>query len=251
MKKLFKENRGFRLVFLIVLVIIVNFDVWIGIDSLAQYLGWHEPTSDWLKPNVLKPVPYGILTSSLYIFSAASLVTIPLLSGWLQSEKAPIKTIIVVTLFSVALLPLVFIWSNSLNPVPVQKEFYDSELWETVNKKRKEKGVDELISNSWTCSVATIRLNANLKIGNGGFDNTSIDKVIDEVLKPFEKTPPPEKEDPIPDFFVEFLNYGANLEEVINSWENNMGSKELFTGKKYKYGCVAAQDGYGLVITAY
>lgn len=253
MKKLFEENRAFRLIFIIILVLIVNVDVWIGVSSLTQYLGWFEYTSPTgLESNILTPIPYWISTTLLFVFSAASLIAIPLLSGSLQSENAPIGKFLMVAFISVALLPVVFIWSSSLNPTPTQKEFSGPELWKAVNAKREEKGTNELASNSWACSIAAIRLNDNLRLGNGTLDNhAGFDRALEQVTKPYEKEPIPKGENPLPEYFLEFLVYAYNAEEAIKLWENTMGHKDLFEKQDYKYGCAYAQGGYGVVITAY
>lgn len=115
-------------------------------------------------------------------------------------------------------------------------------LWEAVNKRRVELGVNPLSVKDEICTLSSIRLNEILKLGtldgHAGFS-----KLADRAdLKPtFEKYN-----------LSEFLVSGATSpQEAVNLWENTLGHKELLSGGQYVWGCVYAQDGFGVAIAAY
>jgi len=50
----------------------------------------------------------------------------------------------------------------------------------------------------------------------------------------------------------EFLVSGATSpQDAVGLWENTLGHKELLTGGQYVWGCVYAQNGFGVAIAAY
>jgi hypothetical protein len=50
----------------------------------------------------------------------------------------------------------------------------------------------------------------------------------------------------------EFLVSGATSpQNAVDLWQNTLGHKELLTGGQYVWGCVYAQDGFGVAISAY
>lgn len=117
------------------------------------------------------------------------------------------------------------------------------ELWEAVNKKRQENGVNPLDSKAEICTIAAIRLNELLSLGSldghEGFSNMPENR---PDLRPiFEKYN-----------LTEFLVSGAqDPAEAVSSWENTLGHKKLLTGGEYVWGCIYAQSGFAVAITAY
>ena len=117
------------------------------------------------------------------------------------------------------------------------------QLWEAVNKRRVELGVNSLSNKSELCTIASIRLNELLELGkldgHEGFSNLpqrrpDLSWIFDEYN------------------VSEFLVYGAqSATEAVALWENTLGHKILLTGGEYVWGCTYAQNGFGVAIAAY
>ena len=117
------------------------------------------------------------------------------------------------------------------------------ELWEEINTRRLELGVNSLSTKSELCTIASIRLNQLLDLGtldgHEGFGVLSEER--EDLLWIFEKYN-----------LSEFLVAGAESpKEAVSLWENTLGHKKLLTGGEYVWGCIYAQEGFGVAITAY
>lgn len=117
------------------------------------------------------------------------------------------------------------------------------ELWEQVNKSRVEHGVGKLTTKSELCTIASIRLNELLELGkldsHEGFSNM------------------PERRPDLKWIFEqynisEFLVQGASSpQEAVIMWLNTLGHSKLLTGGEYVWGCIYAQNSFGVAIAAY
>jgi len=117
------------------------------------------------------------------------------------------------------------------------------ELWEEVNKRRQELGVNSLSTKSELCTIASIRLNQLLELGtlDGHEGFGSLPEEREDLLWIFEKYN-----------LTEFLVAGAeNPKEAVSLWENTLGHKKLLTGGEYVWGCIYGQEGFGVAITAF
>jgi hypothetical protein len=117
------------------------------------------------------------------------------------------------------------------------------ELWEAVNKKRQEYGVNPLSNKSELCTIASIRLNELLALGtlDGHEGFSKMPDTRADLKWIFEKYN-----------LTEFLVSGAQTaDEAVSLWDNTLGHKKLLTGGEYVWGCIYAQDGFGVAITAY
>jgi len=117
------------------------------------------------------------------------------------------------------------------------------QLWEAVNKRRVQLGVNPMQVKDEICTVASIRLNQILDLdnldGHKGFSEMPKDRP--DLKWIFEKYN-----------LSEFLVSGATSpEEAVSLWENTLGHKELMSGGQYVWGCIYAQGGYGVAISAY
>lgn len=118
------------------------------------------------------------------------------------------------------------------------------ELWEAVNKRRIEKGVNALSSRSELCTIASIRLNELLVLGtldnHEGFSNMT-DRRPD-LKWIFEKY----------STVAEFLALGGSTpQETVSMWENTLGHSKLLTGGEYVWGCIYAQNTFAVAIAAF
>lgn len=117
------------------------------------------------------------------------------------------------------------------------------ELWEAVNARRKEFGVNTLASQAEICTVASIRLNELLELGklDGHEGFSSLPERRSDLTWIYEKYT-----------LSEFLLSGAKTpQEAVSLWENTLGHKKLLTGGEYVWGCIYAQAGFAVAITAY
>lgn len=117
------------------------------------------------------------------------------------------------------------------------------DLWEEVNERRMELGVNSLATKSELCTIASIRLNELLDLGtldgHEGFSNM-VDR-REDLRWIFEKYN-----------LTEFLVAGADSPtDAVSLWENTLGHKKLLTGGEYVWGCIYAQSGFGVAITAF
>ncbi|MDP3917615.1 MAG: hypothetical protein Q8Q30_00350 [Candidatus Woesebacteria bacterium] len=131
-------------------------------------------------------------------------------------------------------------------PAPVAKTYPKwggPELWEVVNKRRVEFGVNPMSIREELCTIASIRLNQLLELGkldgHEGFGKLPEERA--DVKWIFEKYT-----------LSEFLVSGAkNPTDAVSLWENTLGHKKLLSGGEYSWGCIYAQSGFGVAIAAY
>lgn len=115
------------------------------------------------------------------------------------------------------------------------------QLWEAVNKARVEYGVNALKQKDILCTIAAIRLSQIRELGkldgHEGFRG-----VYDKY-----------KDDPtVPNNVSEFLISGyPTPNQAVSAWLDTLGHRKLITGGEYVWGCIYAQDGFGVAITGY
>lgn len=127
-------------------------------------------------------------------------------------------------------------------PVP-QVTWGGPQLWDAVNKARVTNGVNPLAVKEEICTIASIRLNQLLALGildgHKGFSSMPTDRP--DLKWIFDKYN-----------LSEFLVSGASSpQNAVDLWTNTLGHKELLTGGQYVWGCVYAQNGFGVAIAAY
>ena len=118
------------------------------------------------------------------------------------------------------------------------------DLWEAVNKRRVQLGVNPLETASELCTIASIRLNQLLELGkldgHVGFSNMPQDRP--DLKWIFEKY----------SSISEFLAVGgATPEETVGLWENTLGHRKLLDGGEYVWGCIYSQNSFAVAITAF
>ncbi|MBI4033242.1 MAG: hypothetical protein HY377_01900 [Candidatus Blackburnbacteria bacterium] len=124
---------------------------------------------------------------------------------------------------------------------PLKPNYTGPELWEAVNKARVTHGVNALSQRDILCTISAIRLSQIRELGkldnHEGFDGV------------YEKY----KDDPeMPNNVAEFLISGyPTAEQAVEGWLDTLGHKKLITGGEYVWGCIYAQDGFGVAITGF
>jgi uncharacterized protein YkwD len=130
-----------------------------------------------------------------------------------------------------------------VTPKPAAKITWGGpQLWEAVNKRRVELGVNPLSVKDEVCTIASIRLNELLALGqldgHAGFSKLAERADIKPTFEKYNLS--------------EFLVSGATSpQDAVGLWENTLGHKELLNGGQYVWGCVYAQNGFGVAIAAY
>jgi hypothetical protein len=130
-----------------------------------------------------------------------------------------------------------------VTPKPLAKTTWGGpQLWEAVNKRRVELGVNPLSVKDEVCTIASIRLNELLALGqldgHAGFSKLAERADIKPTFEKYNLS--------------EFLVSGATSpQDAVGLWENTLGHKELLNGGQYVWGCVYAQNGFGVAIAAY
>ncbi|MBU0569443.1 hypothetical protein KKB40_01530 [Patescibacteria group bacterium] len=128
--------------------------------------------------------------------------------------------------------------------ISYKAEWGGPELWEAVNDKRIEYGVNPLFARDELCTIASIRLNELLTLGtldnHEGFSN--MQERRPDLVWIFDKY----------STVAEFLALGGqSAEETVSMWENTLGHKKLLTGGEYVWGCIYAQNTFAVAITAF
>ena len=118
------------------------------------------------------------------------------------------------------------------------------ELWEEVNKKRVEYGVNPLKKADDLCTIASIRLNELLDLGkldgHEGFGNMQKDRP--DLKWIFDKY----------SAVAEFLAYGGlTASETVGLWDDTLGHKKLLNGGEFVWGCIYAQNAFAVAIASY
>lgn len=128
-------------------------------------------------------------------------------------------------------------------PAPKPVAWGGPDLWTAVNKRRVELGVNQLSQRDEICTIASIRLNQLLELGrlDGHEGFSTLPEKRPDLKWIYEKYT-----------LTEFLVQGASsAQDAVNLWENTLGHKKLLTGGEYVWGCIYAQNSYGVAITAY
>lgn len=116
------------------------------------------------------------------------------------------------------------------------------ELWTAINKRRVELGVNPLKQMDLLCTIASIRLNELLGLGKLDGHEGFV-----PVLNRTDLKDQTEKYN-----ISEFLIQGYQTPEAaVAGWEGTMGHKALMSGGEYVWGCVYAQNTFGVAIAAY
>ena len=142
--------------------------------------------------------------------------------------------------------------SPTLRPLPPTKTptstslptWGGPEIWSAVNKKRQEYGVNALSQRDDLCTIASIRLNELLELGklDGHEGFSKMPEKRPDLKWIFDKY----------SNIAEFLVSGAQSpEQAVSLWENTLAHKKLLTGGEYVWGCIYAQYGFGVAITAF
>ena len=127
--------------------------------------------------------------------------------------------------------------------VPPTSDWSGPDLWQAVNTRRVQLGVNSMSTRSELCTIASIRLNELLALGtldaHAGFSN--MPETRSDLAWIFEKYN-----------LSEFLLAGAtSAEHAVFLWENTLGHKKLLDGGEYVWGCIYAQNSFAVAIAAF
>lgn len=134
--------------------------------------------------------------------------------------------------------------SEEREPTFVSASWGGPELWQAVNDKRTQLGVNPLSQRDELCTIASIRLNQLLDLGgldgHEGFSKLEEERPDLEWI--FERY----------STLAEFLAVGGQTpEDTVSLWENTLGHRKLLDGGEYVWGCIYAQNTFAVAITAF
>jgi uncharacterized protein YkwD len=190
----------------------------------------------------------------LFLSSLVGVYFLGMVNGYkLASEDAEVEISMLVDEFikQQELLPKPILPSSTPRPTytpptkaPTKVSWGGPELWEAVNKRRQEFGVNPLSQKNELCTIASIRLNELLDLGDldnhAGF--TRLQEEREDVQAIFNNY----------STVAEFLALGGQTpEETVSMWENTLGHRLLLTGGEYVWGCIYAQNTYAVAISAF
>lgn len=125
--------------------------------------------------------------------------------------------------------------------LPLKTDYTGPQLWEAINKARIEHGVSALGQRDILCTIAAIRLAQIRELGK--LDGHDGFKPVYEKYK---------DDSNMPNNVSEFLISGyPTADQAVSGWLDTLGHKKLITGGEYVWGCIYAQDGFGVAITGY
>lgn len=196
-----------------------------------------------------------IYSKLLYVFGLAILVTLfaavyflGLIQGFVAGGKNANNDSSSVSnreTLKVTPIPTIIITQRPTQIVAQQQVPWGGpQLWDEVNKRRQELGVNPLNQRDELCTISSIRLNELLELdkldGHEGFSNMRESRPDLEWI--FERY----------STIAEFLAVGGKTpEETVSLWENTLGHKKLLTGGEYVWGCIYSQDTFAVAITAF
>jgi len=197
-----------------------------------------------------------ILTSGVFVLSvmlAISVYRLAYLKGYLNGQKdmqeylTRVYTQKDATSYVIregTVIPTIAVTTSTVKKVAQGVSWGGVELWEDVNKKRVEYGVNPLKKSDDLCTIASIRLNQLLDLGkldgHEGFGNMSQDRP--DLKWIFDKY----------STVAEFLAYGGlTPSETVELWDNTLGHKKLLNGGEFVWGCIYAQNTFAVAITSY
>lgn len=139
-------------------------------------------------------------------------------------------------------LYIVLVSPRKIIPVPKKIVWGGPELWEAVNKRRVELGVNPLSKRDELCTIASIRLNQLLELGkldgHAGFVAVLERSDLKWISEKYN--------------ISEYLAAGyQSPQETVSGWEGTLGHKSLLGGGEYVWGCIYAQNGYAVAMAAY
>ncbi len=206
----------------------------------------------YLRSTILKPrnIIRNCFTTSGIAFILTLLVTLyifAVMQGYAMgssstSKTAPIiaKVIVTPTMFPETPTPT----TKPAGPKKATALWGGPELWDAVNKKRQELGVNPLGLRTELCTIASLRLNELLDLGklDGHAGFTKLTENRPELAWIFENY----------NHTAEFLAQGGSTpQETVAMWENTLGHSKLLKGGEYVWGCIYAQNTIAVAIAAF
>ena len=116
------------------------------------------------------------------------------------------------------------------------------ELWNEIQKYRREHGVPEYRQDNTLCTLASIRINQLIELGKLD-DHRGFEPLVNEYRQNGR---------------LNFGNYAENIlagyasaPEAVAAWNSSLGHAALMRDGAYVWGCAAANYNFGVLIAAY
>lgn len=132
---------------------------------------------------------------------------------------------------------------NQIQSISPKITWGGPELWEALNERRQQLGVNPLRQENELCIIASLRLNELLELekldAHKGFANLTERRP--DVKWIFEKYN-----------LYEFLISGAKTpQEAVAQWEHTLAHRILLAGGEFVWGCAYASRGFAVVLAAF
>ena len=137
---------------------------------------------------------------------------------------------------------VILVTPRKIVPVTKRKVWGGPELWEAINQRRVELGVNPLRQRDELCTIASIRLNQLLELGkldgHAGFVPVLERNDLKWISEKYN--------------ISEYLAAGYDSPlATVSGWEGALGHRSLLAGGEYVWGCVYAQNGFAVAMAAY
>jgi len=128
-------------------------------------------------------------------------------------------------------------------PTPPKIKYYTGvELWQEVQKYRRQHGVPEFKQDNVLCTIASIRVNQLLTL-NALDNHDGFSPLVEKFQKNGQLTHHNVAEN--------ILSGYPTAKEAVDGWDSSPGHQSLLQDGAYIYACTAANSGFGVLIAAY
>ena len=173
---------------------------------------------------------YGLFTG-IFVFIAF----------WRKIFRSTAVALIICWLAGSSLVLFISSFENqATTPTQSTPTFTGQDLFDAVNKYRKEKGIEELKLEDKLCNNLAQRYFDVKKGIDEGIAHKGLDEWFDKYVAPYGNYS-----------IQEDFAWGNTPEEVIKAWEGSPGHRLSILEPKNKLGCSYAAEGYGIIVLGY
>lgn len=134
-------------------------------------------------------------------------------------------------------------FNQNPSPITPTPDYYTGvELWQEIQKYRREHGVPEFKQDNTLCTIASIRVNQLIELGKLD-DHQGFNPLIQEYKQQgrirFNQV-------------AENILYGyPTAQAAIQAWDSSLGHQALMQDGSYVWACAAANHGFAVLIAAF
>lgn len=122
------------------------------------------------------------------------------------------------------------------------KYYTGAELWQEIQKYRREHGVPEFKQDNTLCTIASIRVNQMIELGK--LDNhQGFTPLVDQFRQENRLTHTNVAEN--------ILSGHLTPQDAVAAWDGSLGHRALMRDGAYVFACTAANHGFAVLIAAF